>query len=210
MLNKRALPIPFDIRLHDLGEELSLPYQVNRALAWWIAAEIIRRHPEEVRVIETHPVGGQYDCVSLYRRDADDSLIAHMNLEGHIRHKPWFEGSGGEPDSPVIDPRFSWLEVLAAEDRRQNVIKALESVCGLTSPKKTPPTVTKSIGPRLIARFASALAFTSRTWHIRNAFHDSSGLCSGVNNWVRDMKGPRYETLERSTWTTSLPILVRA
>jgi hypothetical protein len=195
MSTKRTTPIRFDVRLHELGEQINLPYPVKRALAWWIAAEMIRRHPDEVRVIETHPGGGQYDCLSLYRRDADDDLVAHMNLVGHITHESWF-GNHGETDSGVDDPRFNWLEVLAAEDRRSYVIEALEGVCGFTTPNKTPPTARKSIGPRLIARFASAAAFTTRTWHIRNAFHDSSGMWSGVNEWARDIRGPRFNSLE--------------
>ena len=191
----RVKPIRFDVRLHELGEQVDLPYPLKRALAWWIAAEMIRRHPNEIRAIETHPGGGQYDCVSLYRRHAEDALVAHMNLEGHITHESWFGNPGGESDSGVADPRLNWLEVLAAKDRRKYVIEALEGVCGFTSPSKTPQTAKKSIGPRLIARFAGT-AFTTRTWHIRNAVHDSAGMRSGVNAWVRDIDGQRFESLE--------------
>ena len=45
---KRAIPIRFDVCLHDLGEQADLPYPVKRALAWWIAAEMIRRHSDRV------------------------------------------------------------------------------------------------------------------------------------------------------------------
>jgi hypothetical protein len=150
---KRAIPIQFDVRLHDLGEQVDLPYPVKRALAWWIAAEMIRRHPDDMRVIETHPGGGMYDCLSLYRRYPQDSLVAHMNLVGHITHESWFDDPGGGTRLGVADPRFNWFEVLAAE----------------------------------------AAAFTTRTWHIRNAFHDSSGMWSGVNEWVCDIEGPGFE-----------------
>jgi len=190
---KRSTPIRFDVRLHELGEQINLPYAVKRALAWWIAAEMIRRHPEELRVIESHPGGGQYDCLSLYRRGSEDALVAHLNLEGHITPVSWFAEPGDPGNSGVADARLNWLEVLAAEDRRRYVIEALEGACGLASPHRTPSTVTTSIGPRLIARFASTAAFTSRTWHIRNAVHDSSGLTSGVNAWARDIAGPGFE-----------------
>lgn len=193
---KRSTPIRFDVRLHELGERVNLPYAVKRALAWWIAAEMIRRHPDELRVIESHPGGGQYDCVSLYRRGSEDALVAHMNLEGHITPASWFADPRDPGNAEVADARFNWLEVLAAEDRRRYVIEALEGACGLASPHRTPSTVTKSIGPRLIARFASAAAFTSRTWHIRNAVHDSSGAWWGVNAWVHDITGPGFEAVE--------------
>jgi hypothetical protein len=193
MPTQRATPIRFDVHLHDLGEQVDLPYPVKRALAWWIAAELIRRHPDDIRVIETHPGGGMYDCLSLYRRYPQDSLVAHMNLVGHITHASWFDDPGGGTRSGVADARFNWFEVLAAEDRRRYVIEALEGVTGFESPGSTPPTTRASIGPRLIARFASAAAFSTRIWHIRNAFHDSSGMWSGVNEWVRDIKGPGFE-----------------
>ena len=192
----RVTPIQFDVRLHELGEQINLPYTVKRALAWWIAAEMIRRHPDEIRVIETHPGGGLYDCVSLFRREPEDALVAHMNLEGHIAHESWFDNHSSNADCEVADPRFNWLEVLAAEDRRKYVIEALEGVCGFMSPNETPPTARRSIGPRVIARFAEAAAFTTRTWHIRNAVYDSSGMWSGVHHWVRDIKGPGFQSLE--------------
>lgn len=190
----RVKPIEFDTRLHELGEQVELAYPIKRALAWWIAAEIIRRHPDEIRVVETHPGGGLYDCVSLFRRDANDSAAADMNLEGHITHASWFGNPGGDRAAGIADARFNWLEVLASEDRRSYVIEALEGACGLKSPKKSPPTTSRSIGPRLLARFAGAAAFTTRTWHICNAVYDSSGMWSGVNKWVHDIKGPEFES----------------
>ena len=196
MPTTRTTPIQFDFRLHELGEQINLPYTVKRALAWWIAAEMIRRHPHDIRVIETHPGGGQYDCVSLYRRDAENTLVAHMNLEGHITHQSWFDNECSNADNSVADRRFNWLEVLAAEDRRRYVIESLEGVCGFMSPNETPQTARKSIGPRVIARFAEAAAFTTRTWHIRNAVYDSSGEWSGVQDWVRDIKGPGFGSVE--------------
>jgi hypothetical protein len=116
-----------------------------------------------------------------------------MNLVGHITHDSWFDDAGSGSRPGVADPRFNWFEVLAAEDRRRYVIEALEGVSGFESPASTPPTNRASVGPRLIARFASAAAFTTRTWHIRNAFHDSSGMWSGVNEWVCDIEGPGFE-----------------
>ena len=195
-MSDRSVPIPFDPGLHGLGERIDLPYPVTRALAWWLAAELVRRHPKELRVIETHPGGGQSDCVSLYRRDAHMELVAHLNLNGHITHASWFHQTGAQRDSPVSDARFNWLEVLAAQDRRSYVVEALEGVCGLSRPAKTPSTERRSIGPRLLARFASAATFTTRRWEIRNAFLDTSGDISGPQNWVGQMEGPRFERVE--------------
>ena len=87
-----------------------------------------------------------YDCLSLYRRYPQDSLVAHMNLVGHITHESWFDDPGGGARSGVADPRFNWFEVLAAEDRRRYVIEALEGVTGFESPGSTPPTNRASLG----------------------------------------------------------------
>ena len=111
-----------------------------------------------------------------------------MNLEGHITQS-WFGGNESNTAYGVADRRFNWLEVLAAEDRRRYIIEAIEGVTGFAIPNKTPSTVRRSIGPRVIARFAAAAAITTRTWHIRNAMYDSSGIWSGVNEWARDIKG---------------------
>ena len=43
--------------LEELEHKIDLPYEVLNALAWWIASELIRRHPNVLRVIETHPGG---------------------------------------------------------------------------------------------------------------------------------------------------------
>ena len=35
--------------------------------SWTLATEVMRRAPELLRIIETHPGGGQYDCLSMVR-----------------------------------------------------------------------------------------------------------------------------------------------
>ena len=129
MPTMRATPIELDVGLHEIGEQINLPYTIKRALAWWIAAQMIRRHPDEIRVIETHPAGGLYDCVSLFRRKPEDALVVHMNLEGHITHQSWFDTEGSNAANAVADRSFNWLEVLAAQDRRRYVIEALVGSC---------------------------------------------------------------------------------
>ena len=179
---------------HEAGEHVNLPYPLIRALAWRVASELIRRHPDKLRVIETHPGGGQYDCVKVLCRDREESLIVYLNLVGHLTHGAWFQDSGGS--SELSDVRFNWLDVLGTEDLRQDIIEPLEASSGLTSPKATPVTTDRSIGPRLLARFASAAAFSTRTWHILNAVEDTTGMGSGLRPWVRDISGPSFERVD--------------
>ena len=175
----------FDEHHHSIGEQIELPYPVTRALAWWIAAELVRRHPADLRVIETHPGGGQYDCLSLYRRNSGTPrLVAHLNLLGHITPQSWFDQPDDGPET-----RFNWFEVLAAQDRRTHVIAQLERIEGLSSPSATPSTTKASIGPRVLSRFATSASISTRRWWISNGVYDSSGMDGGIQDWVSDIEG---------------------
>src|SRR6266852_4486523 len=54
-----------------------LRYQIRTAVTWTIVAQLFRRqgHLGFLRVLETHPGGGQYDCLSLYLVAKPDGLI---------------------------------------------------------------------------------------------------------------------------------------
>jgi hypothetical protein len=164
-----------------------MPYALRRALAWWMAAELVRRHPALLRVIETHPGGGQYDCLSLYHRQSD-ALVANFNLTGSIHVPGWSANVRNDPPT--------WADVLASEDRRGDLILPIERCAGLQTPKETPATTEQSVGIRLLARFAALAAFSARCWSLRNAYNDNSGMGSGVQSWATAIAGPKYERLE--------------
>jgi hypothetical protein len=175
--------IRLDPHLHHVGEGVAVPLPIARAAAWWIAAELVRRHPGGLRVIETHPGGGLYDCISIYRTGSPDGepLVAHLNLLGHITHGRWFHGDADDG----TDRRFNWFEVIASNDRRGYVIEQLERVEGLSSPKATPRTTRRSIGPLLLAHAALTISAPHSRWNIRNAYCDTSGYDSGLYEWAR-------------------------
>jgi len=163
------------------------PYALRRAFAWWIAAELVRRHPALLRVIETHPGGGQYDCLSLYHRHSN-ALVANLNLTGSIHVAGWSASVREDPPT--------WADVIASEDRRSDFILPIERCAGLQPPGETPATTEQSVGIRLLARFAALAAFSARSWSIRNAYNDSSGMGSGVHSWAAAIAGPKFEQLE--------------
>lgn len=68
-------------------------------MAWEVAASLLERHDNLV-VVELHPGGGQYDCLSVFERPA--SLVVHLNINGSLTHNSWFE---------EYDERITWLEV---------------------------------------------------------------------------------------------------
>ena len=89
--------------------------------------------------------------------------LVHMNKQpgAHLTPSNW----NGE--------RFNWLEVLLAEDRLNYVVRQLEQLHDLPSPATTPPTVRRSIGPRLIAGFLQRTALGPRSWIAVNGMLDS-------------------------------------
>lgn len=173
--------IEFDDVLHDRAELLTghVSAALIQATAWWIAAELIRRHPQDLTVIETHPGGGTYDCLSVYRREPDTpTAVVLMNQGGSITHGSWF----GEGDHD----RFQWSEVILTPARRSYVVEQLERIEELSPPASTPATVTTSIGPRVIAAFVArtalgrgghpeAISRMDLPWYAANGFFDTSG-----------------------------------
>ena len=59
----------------------SLPDMAKDILSWVIAAYVLLATDEDLRVVQTHPGGGQYDCLTI--TDADQNAPAWMNRAGH-------------------------------------------------------------------------------------------------------------------------------
>jgi hypothetical protein len=90
------LPAEHIIAMHDesVRQWLTHQYQLGAAVVprvaynlewstWAVLAELIGRWGHDFRVIETHPGGGKYDCISVY--DAiDKTAVLHMNRAGRV------------------------------------------------------------------------------------------------------------------------------
>lgn len=162
---------PYNSELHSAGEKIAVPRHYAEMASWQVAAELVRRHPEKFVVIETHPGGGQYDCLSIYERRGDGDgpkfpNFAHLNRipRGHITSRGW----GVEAD------RLNWVDVLFADDLRNEVIIPLEDYGAITSPSHSPPTTPSSIGVRLIAEVLSLRVATRKPLTALNGVADSS------------------------------------
>ena len=61
----------FDGPLHVTGEQVTVPsHAMRQALAWWVGAELVRRHPNELRLVETFP--HQYGpALTVWQKAAD-------------------------------------------------------------------------------------------------------------------------------------------
>jgi len=162
---------PLNPELHNAGEKIAVPRHYAEMASWQVAAELVRRHPNEFVVIETHPGGGQYDCLSIYeRRGVGDRPrflnFAHLNRipRGHITSRGW----------GVDEKRLNWVDVLFADDLRNEIIIPLEDYGSIAPPAQTPPTTPSSIGVRLIAEALSLRVATRSPLVALNGVHDSS------------------------------------
>ena len=159
-------------------EVIDLPYPVVNALAWWLVSELIRRHPKELRVIETNPGGGMYDCLTLVSRDRGLTLM-QLNRTGRIKIR--------YTDRSNYNQEFyaEWLALLRLGRQRKLFIKSIEEALNLPTRSNALPTHQHSVGIRLIANLAGRIAFSNKTWDVRNAMVDTSGVGGGPNEkWM--------------------------
>ncbi len=119
----------FEDPLHSLGERLQVPaFATRQALAWWVAADLLRRHPTELRVIEAYP--HQYGmAVTLVRRLPE---AAHFSLAAFLTLAP---------SAHLVTPKgggFNWLDALLTQDRRAYVVeRSTASTASFGTPRFT-------------------------------------------------------------------------
>jgi hypothetical protein len=129
------------------------------AQSWWIASELVRRHPE-LRLIETHPGGGLYDCLTIVGPGSDPETLIDLNREGriHVHARAGFE--------PI-----DWEEVLRSANAH-DVVRRLEAGAGFEAPTNTPASTPAVLGYRVISRVLSSLVNDKRQWDARNGQFD--------------------------------------
>jgi len=135
--------------------------QLTEVASWRILSELFRRYPGKFQVIETHPGGGQYDCLSLF---FDNRHIADLNRVGSFHV---FNSTGHSP------PMDIWQSL--AEEDVQDVLGQICKCLELQVPIKLPPSTSDVIVYRFIAAFLGHSAFGKEKWECRNGYFDSSG-----------------------------------
>lgn len=150
---------------------------LKSAISWAIVAEIIRRHgdSQSLRVLQTHPGGGQYDCLSLYRlRDCDADIYAPGNateLGALNRQSGNFRAWVGPSKHS-----YPWLaEWLTAPDPT-TVVDRICDLLGLAPVSKVPETSRQTFGIRLISAFTGARMMQLDYLDASMGYVDSSGI----------------------------------
>lgn len=134
--------------------------QLREALSWKLVAELHRRHPGKFTVIETHPGGGQYDCLTLW---ANNQALADLNRLGGLH-------SNG--------CQIPWQELWPAgltEGGIAELLDRMSKACGFSIPSKLASTGPETLIYRIMAGVAATLAFEKDTWEWRNGQLDTSG-----------------------------------
>lgn len=157
------------------------------AVAWRVAAELVRRHDLKfgLRVIETHPGGGQYDCISLTMARAGAAHVVHLaafNLgSGRVTvfHPIGSDGSAQQWRSDFF------AEFALRQDEPRAVVDRVEALIGLPRAKKLPPASVGARCARLLAGVMEIEAFAREPLRSECGWLDSSGMdgCS-VRPWL--------------------------
>lgn len=136
--------------------------RIIEAISWKLASEFHRRHPDRMSIIETHPGGGQYDCLSFF---CEKEVIAHLNRVGS------FTPNASEH---VISWENLWPRCMSNEGLRE-VLDEMSEACRLEIPKKLPPTQPASLSYRVMAQISAALCLDLSEWEWRAGDEDTSG-----------------------------------
>lgn len=127
-----------------------------RATSWLLASEILRR-TDTLLLRETHPGGGQYDCLTLY--DGAEAVV-QINRVGSIHVR-------GEQLADLDRwPTLDWPS--GVKDAARKILKR----AGLPAPERANRTTRASLTYRVMAELVSADA---TRLDARAALNDSSG-----------------------------------
>lgn len=164
---------------------MQLSDQLRQALSWKLVAELHRRHPEDFTVIETHPGGGLYDCLTLMNGEDE---VANLNRLGSFRSK-----------DQIIEWADLWPAGLA-EGGIADLLERMSRACGLTVPSKLPPTSPETLTYRIMAGVAAAFAFEKDVWEWRNG-QEVNSVCGDQTSrdpWFEAVPGAKEAALADS------------
>ncbi len=141
--------------------------QLHEALSWRLLTELWRRFPDRYVLIEMHPGGGQYDCLSLaecrngLRSVIDVNRGGSVHLHQGIKPQSWSD----------------WTHRMLSD--ANGFIDEIEMAIGLTHPKPLPHSTTATITFRFICDFLTHSIGRLEQWECRNGFCDTSGHGGG-------------------------------
>lgn len=165
---------------------MNLSERLINLQSWWVASELLRRHPE-LQLVETHPSGGLYDCLTIIGERGTHELHIDLNRVGRMHvHTPMaskFDRTRWGIEHPV-----EWSTERDQTDRRL-IARFLEDAVGLAAPTQTPVTTPKSLAFRAIYQLLLFALNEEAEWDARNAQLDSADMMS-------DYKLPYFDNIK--------------
>lgn len=142
--------------------------QVIKAAAWRIATELVRKHPDRLRLVEQRPGDGKGDCLTLV--DRRDEMLPSVFM---------FDRAS-KSTGVVLDGRdFTWQDYLAAPDPK-SVIRKLMKAAGLPE-HSMPPTEPETLVLRVIAAFMTHSVLGVVRWDCRAGVEDAHQYSGGLH-----------------------------
>ena len=137
--------------------------------SWILATELMRRSPNLLRIIETHPGGGQYDCLSIVRTDVDYHLCTFNRLGSFTAFKRFDFGCDCFTQIDVCDR-------IARGESTRSILDEICTILCLPAPSPLPAATPVSLTYRVIAATLRMKTFSLARWSCLNGFLDSSGF----------------------------------
>lgn len=150
---------------------------VLEAASWRLASELVRRHPERVRLIRAHPGRGQSDCLWIMPSDGTCGDI-RLNRHGTIQVLERFDGRPSANWPPT-----EWDAYLRADPRE--FLHRLEHAAGLPQPPHVPPATPTTLTYRILAAIAATAVKAVHPIEIQPGYIDTSGYGGGHNEALR-------------------------
>lgn len=157
------------------------------AQAWWIASELIRRHPH-LELVQAHdPVTG----AALVIHDSQSGLFTVQLSLAH----------GVELLGPVVYQPLRWRHVFAQESPHETV-KLLEVSMGLDAPSR-PVTTPTTLVYRLVAQLLASKVNDRHSWYVSNDDPETYGLTNGPHDMELGAFPTALETMCREFETAA-------
>ena len=152
--------------------------ELIEVLSWKIVSEFMRCFPGKFKIIETHPGGGQYDCLSIV--DGKDTVLAHFNRKGQLTIFHKCDPSTFMAIDRSTPPVDIWKSFLTVDRSIKEHLSHLLSLLNLTLPKPRPPSTPEILVYRFIAGVLKYTMYCGTRWGCRNGFVDTSGYGGGI------------------------------
>ena len=159
--------------------------ELIEALSWKIVSEFMRCFPGKFKIIETHPGGGQSDCLSIV--DGKDTGLAHFNRTGRLTIFHKCDPSTFMAIDRSTPPVDIWESFLTVDRSIKEHLSHLLSLLNLTLPRPRPPSTSEILVYRLISGVLNYALYSGNRWECRNGFLDTSGdVCEVMTEYFAD------------------------